>query len=123
MDSIIHLLQLEHGFTTAGLAQLEKCWPTEHMLVKGLFPWAASILRVLIYLRIIASSAFAHPRRPRGSQSGRGKRRDESFQVRAKEPFLPTRLTAPGSPRMAFALQIVVFSAWWPHRTDSSICL
>ena len=27
-----------------------------------------------------------HPRRPRGSQSGREKRRDESFQVRAKEP-------------------------------------
>ena len=26
-----------------------------------------------------------HPRRPRGSQSGREKRRDESFQVRAKE--------------------------------------
>ena len=29
----------------------------------------------------------AHPRRPRGSQSGREKRRDESFQVRAKEPL------------------------------------
>ena len=28
-----------------------------------------------------------HPRRPRGSQSGREKRRDESFQVRAKEPL------------------------------------
>ena len=27
------------------------------------------------------------PRRPRGSQSGREKRRDESFQVRAKEPL------------------------------------
>ena len=27
-----------------------------------------------------------HPRRPRGSQSGREKRWDESFQVRAKEP-------------------------------------
>ena len=83
------------------------------------------------------------PRRPRGSESGREKRRDESFQLRAKEPLgtdsrrtiskkfkrmpapdwtqkmlciivlnrrtvspeffpwiLPTRLTAPGSPRM-----------------------
>ena len=83
------------------------------------------------------------PRRPRGSESGREKRRDESFQVWAKEPLgtdshrtiskkfkrmpapnwaqkmlciivlnrrtvspeffswvLPTRLTAPGSPRM-----------------------
>ena len=29
----------------------------------------------------------SHPRRPRGSQSGREKRRDESFQVRAKEPL------------------------------------
>ena len=28
-----------------------------------------------------------HPRRPRGSQSGREERRDESFQVRAKEPL------------------------------------
>ena len=27
------------------------------------------------------------PRKPRGSQSGRVKRRDESFQVRAKEPL------------------------------------
>ena len=29
----------------------------------------------------------SHPRRPRGSQSVREKRRDESFQVRAKEPL------------------------------------
>ena len=29
----------------------------------------------------------SHPRRPRGSQSGREKRRDKSFQVRAKEPL------------------------------------
>ena len=29
----------------------------------------------------------SHPRRPRGSQSGGEKRRDESFQVRAKEPL------------------------------------
>ena len=28
-----------------------------------------------------------HPRRPRGSQSGREKGHDESFQVRAKEPL------------------------------------
>ena len=28
-----------------------------------------------------------HPRRPRGSQLGREKRRDESFQVRAEEPL------------------------------------
>ena len=30
---------------------------------------------------------LTHPRRPRSSQSGREKRRDESFQVRAKEPL------------------------------------
>ena len=28
-----------------------------------------------------------HPRRPRGSQSGQGKRQDESFQARTKEPL------------------------------------
>ena len=28
-----------------------------------------------------------HPRRPRGSQSGREKRQDESCQVRAKKPL------------------------------------
>ena len=31
-----------------------------------------------------------HPRRPRGSQSGREKGGDESFQVWAKEPLVPT---------------------------------
>ena len=36
--------------------------------------------------RCVARSS-THPRRPRGSQSGREKRRDESFQVRAKEPL------------------------------------
>ena len=30
---------------------------------------------------------FSHPRRPRGSKSGREKRRDESLKVRAKEPL------------------------------------
>ena len=55
------------------------------------------------------SCLVPHPRRPRDSQSGREKRRDESFQVRAKEPlenfvvpFLPTQLTAPGSSRIAY---------------------
>ena len=32
-------------------------------------------------------SGIGHPRRPRGSQSGRQKGRDESFQVRGKEPL------------------------------------
>ena len=34
-----------------------------------------------------SASGSTHPRRPRGSQSGPEKRRDESFQVRAKEPL------------------------------------
>ena len=33
------------------------------------------------------SNSETHPLRPRGSQSGREKRQDESFQVRAKEPL------------------------------------
>ena len=44
-----------------------------------------------------------HPRRPRGSKSGRENRRDESFRPYLKTfvaPILSTRLTAPGSPRM-----------------------
>ena len=55
---------------------------------------------------------FVHPRRPRGGQSGREKRRDKSFQPQAEKfrpclktfvaPFNPARLTAPGSPRMEF---------------------
>ena len=37
---------------------------------------------------------FVHPRRPRGSQSGREKRRDESFHYGRKSPWVPT-LTGP----------------------------
>ena len=37
--------------------------------------------------RIIIPQGDAHPRRPRGSQSGREKECDESLQVRAKEPL------------------------------------
>ena len=33
------------------------------------------------------NSSTHHPRRPRGSQSGREKRRNESFQVRTEEPL------------------------------------
>ena len=36
-------------------------------------------------LIIYISLGLGHPRRPRDSQSGREKRRDESFQARAKE--------------------------------------
>ena len=37
--------------------------------------------------RVSAIWVDVHLRRPRGSQSGREKRRDESFQVRTKEPL------------------------------------
>ena len=36
---------------------------------------------------LFCTPANTHPRRPRGSQSDREKRRDESFQVSAKEPL------------------------------------
>ena len=36
-------------------------------------------------------SPWTHPRRPRGSQSGREKRRDESFHYGRKSPWVPTR--------------------------------
>ena len=38
-------------------------------------------------ISITSKQWMLHPRRPRGSQSGREKRQDESFQVRAKEPL------------------------------------
>ena len=40
-----------------------------------------------------------HPRRPRGSQSG-GRKGALVLETAFVGPFLPTRLTAPGSPRM-----------------------
>ena len=39
----------------------------------------------IFWVNIVPTSG--HPWRPRGSQSGREKRRDESFQVRAEEPL------------------------------------
>ena len=43
----------------------------------------AKIPRIVYHNPLLST----HPRRPRGSQSGREKRREESFQVRAKEPL------------------------------------
>ena len=59
------------------------------------------------HIRNIYTNLVNHPRRTRGGESGREKRRDESFQVGAKTfvaPFLPARLIAPGSPRMLVKL-------------------
>ena len=69
------------------------------------------ITMILCATKPKAKPIMYHPRRPRGSQSGRVKRRDKSFQSWAEElfrlylktfvaAFLPARLTAPGSPRM-----------------------
>ena len=37
--------------------------------------------------QVVTGLSLSHPRRPRGSQSGREKWWDESFQVRVKEPL------------------------------------
>ena len=37
--------------------------------------------------KLVTNSRQVHPRRPRGRQSSREKRRDESFQARAEEPL------------------------------------
>ena len=54
---------------------------------------------------IFGGLIYGHPWRPRVSQLGREKRRGKSFQACLKSsaaPFLPSRLTAPGSPRMIY---------------------
>ena len=38
-------------------------------------------------MRFLSYQIVPHPRRPRGSQSSRGKRRHESFQAQAEEPL------------------------------------
>ena len=57
---------------------------------------------------------FIHPRRPRGSQSGREKRRDESFQVRAEEPLGTDshRTISKSSSRCRLLLCIIVPNRW-----------
>ena len=57
---------------------------------------------VLIVLggTILLEAGARHPRRPRGSQSSREKRRDDLCLKTFVAPFLLARLTAPGSPRM-----------------------
>ena len=69
------------------------------MLIIGLFRKAdtyASLTVFFFFIEIVWNNIhlmhlfIVHPRRPRGSQSGREKRQDENFQVRAKEPPVPT---------------------------------
>ena len=62
---------------------------------------------------LISQIVQAHSRRPKGSQSGRGEKARRKFSSAGERallplvfknvfvaPFLPVRLTAPGSPRM-----------------------
>ena len=51
------------------------------------FYWNYSTLDSHTNTVISHAFAYSHPRRHRGSQSGWERRRDESFQVRAKEPL------------------------------------
>ena len=66
------------------------------MLIIGLFRKAdiyASLTVFFFFIEIVWNNIhlmhlfIVLPRRPRGSQSGREKRQDENFQVRAKEPL------------------------------------
>ena len=65
------------------------------------------------YIAAMKELHLTHPRRPRGGQSGREKRRDKSFQALCLKtfvaPFLPARLTAPGSPRMHLTVHFTRF--------------
>ena len=65
------------------------------------------------YIAAMKELHLTHPRRPRGGQSGWEKRRDKSFQALCLKtfvaPFLPARLTAPGSPRMHLTVHFTRF--------------
>ena len=66
-------------------------WSCSICQMPAMFP-GVEFLRILIWFKkrkefCSDMSTSSHPRRPRGSQSGREKRRDESFQVWAKEPL------------------------------------
>ena len=61
----------------------------------GIYPLVVFVSEILLvrcahsfdFWYVNNSCVNTHPRRPRGSQSGREKRRDESFQVSAEEPL------------------------------------
>ena len=52
-----------------------------------IFTRRRTVFCLYITLRWYFKLEMFHPRRPRGSQSGREKRWDESFQIRAKDPL------------------------------------
>ena len=53
----------------------------------SLLPLLSLLSLLTLFSLLSLLSRLSHPRRPRGSQSGREKMRDESFQVRAEEPL------------------------------------
>ena len=67
-----------------GLCKKKRC-PFDHLNKKA-FDWSNSGIMTRRNLKKSLRPKI-HPRRPRGSQSGREKGRDESFQVRTKEPL------------------------------------
>ena len=77
-----------------------KCFALEYSFVRETVTWENS--RYLATLPLVFSlndvwetsaeipyrwRVTTHPRRPRGGQSGRGKRRDESFQAQTEKPL------------------------------------
>ena len=80
------------GFGTSSMKiRLIECQPvTVCKLVAGNTlsnPESHSHCSFLNVMTVAFNVSVTHPRRPRGSQSDREKRRDESFQVLAKEPL------------------------------------
>ena len=63
---------------------LSVTYKNERISIKNSLPYIKCVLRLSW---VVDGPIYGHPRRPRGSQSGREKRREESFQVRAKEPL------------------------------------
>ena len=83
------------GFGTSSMKiRLIECQPvTVCKLVAGNTlsnPESHSHCSFLNVMTVAFNVSVTHPRRPRGSQSDREKRRDKSFQVQAKEPWVPT---------------------------------
>ena len=83
-----HCLQalfLLFKFITSDTKEFSFSWSFLLFNVKCLYYSSYSRNKGCNYRCVARSSTY--PRRPRGSQSGREKRRDESFPVRAKEPL------------------------------------
>ena len=67
----------------------EKCRSRQNVIRKQneMNSGSCTVQPNVVCVKTQASRIQVHPRRPRDSQAGREKGRDESFQVRAKEPL------------------------------------